>query len=51
MAHTEDTFHQLCTLCADQTRNAENFALAHIECAMAERARVDGREIIDFENL
>ena len=49
-AQTEQTLHQLGALGTDQTRNAEDLALADIEVDMAEALGVDRGKILDLKD-
>lgn len=47
-AQTEQALHQLGALGTDQTRNAEDLALADVEVDVTEALGVDGREVLDL---
>ena len=49
-AQTEQTLHQLGALGTDQTRNAEDLALADVEVDVTEALGVDGREVLDLKH-
>ena len=46
----EDAFHQLGTLCAHQTGNAQDLALFQLKAAMAEGAGMDEGEVVHLHH-
>ena len=46
----EDAFHQLGTLCAHQTGNAQDLALFQLKAAMAEGAGMDGGKVLHLHH-
>jgi len=50
VADAEDGFHQLRTLCADQTADAQDLSLSQLKRNILEGLRIDGREVFDLQH-